>query len=390
MYELEFLSDDERLRSLCRRYWATDAEGKFPEKVSAIAVELGASEYKLAEILSQHCVARRTDMACRVCGKGRPVRNRSEALCMYEGTCDDCKAVQKAEADRARATAEQEARAKIERLYDPSRWAAPDEATLRQALFFVALVRLGASEDMSYVKPIRTLSGLSPGGELAHRIGLALWKARLLVPHPGSPLDAFVLNGDERQCYTTEVFWLVPGGRSMGDVLDAMEDRLRDATLCEGFEQEAAELWAEIAIEEALEFLLWSLDRYRLPFTVGDKTRRTINTALETFSLGEVFYFIYLAAKDCAAYYQQGNVPKHQAANSIVNRIQSRIDRYTAGNWPAKPFRRNYDCPQSEVSRLLSVVWGVEDVTLNRRLRDLLRPAPPPEEKIALPPGPEK
>jgi hypothetical protein len=129
----------------------------------------------------------------------------------------------------------------------------------------------------------------------------------------------------------------------------------------------------------------------------GDGTRTALADALATFSLGQVFNFIYRAAKDSAAYYQRGGVNKMQAANSTIGRISTSADRARANGWDIKSFGMPWNLPFSAIAETFfsKVMWQAD--MLQVPLRDAQPPAhaaaasnPEPEPKPEPEPTPVK
>jgi hypothetical protein len=199
----------------------------------------------------------------------------------------------------------------------------------------------------------------------------------LIAPHPGSSLDAFGWEAEEPTRFLLDkVYWLVPN-EGIAQQLDYLETRLEQACMDTRCAPEIHDLWLEIGIEEVLEYLDCALRDHRLDFTPGDKTRLVITSALEWFSVGQIFTFVWRAAKDAAAYYARGNVDKRRAANTVVGSIQRQAERAHAEGWPVRQAWRDRRCPQSELSRLFSTrLLSSEDATLKMRPQPLLKRSP--------------
>ncbi|MFJ5294455.1 hypothetical protein [Streptomyces sp. NPDC088348] len=117
--------------------------------------------------------------------------------------------------------------------------------------------------------------------------------------------------------------------------------------------------WDELALSYAGRYLDMKLSEHHLSMKQGDGTRAALSDALATFTLGQVFNFIYRATKDSAAYYQRGGVTKPQAANSTVGRISSAADRARANGWEIKSFGRPWNLPLSAMGEIFfsKVMW---------------------------------
>ena len=92
-----------------------------------------------------------------------------------------------------------------------------------------------------------------------------------------------------------------------------------------------------------------------MSFKPGEKTTQTFLSLLNEFSVGQMWCFIWRAAKDAAAYYQRGGVSKKQAANSVVGSVQRQTERAIAGEWEVPNYRRIPQIPNSLVTQVLFV-----------------------------------
>jgi hypothetical protein len=117
------------------------------------------------------------------------------------------------------------------------------------------------------------------------------------------------------------------------------------------------------------------LGEHHLEMKQGDGTKTALADALATFSLGQVFNFIYRATKDSAAYYQRGGVNKRQAANSTVGRISAAADRARASGWEIKSFGMPWNLPFSAIAETFfsKVMWQADMMQV--ALRDAQPPA---------------
>lgn len=111
------------------------------------------------------------------------------------------------------------------------------------------------------------------------------------------------------------------------------------------------------------------LGEHNLEMKQGEGTLTGLVDALATFSLGQVFNFIYRATKDSAAYYQRGGMNKRQAANSTVGRISAAADRARANGWEIKSFGRPWTLPLSAIGETFfsKVMWQADMMPVVRR-----------------------
>lgn len=119
-------------------------------------------------------------------------------------------------------------------------------------------------------------------------------------------------------------------------------------------ENQLEELWKELALQEALEYLAFVLSERDFPFKPGEKTKNVLRLVLTRYSTSQAFYFIYSAAKNASDFYQSKSVAKSHAANTVPGKIQTLFDRSISEGWNVSKYKRNYKaCPPSSLSNIL-------------------------------------
>jgi len=112
-------------------------------------------------------------------------------------------------------------------------------------------------------------------------------------------------------------------------------------------------LWLDITVSECKAYLVHTLQRHGLDFSPGQKTDDVFRRALKWYSLGQVYYFIWRAARDSAAYYARERGKAKQAANSSITRLSADIDRAYAQGWQIPVYHRDSRLPLSTLSHIL-------------------------------------
>lgn len=108
-----------------------------------------------------------------------------------------------------------------------------------------------------------------------------------------------------------------------------------------------------VVLDECYEYLLHQMEKIRFSFVPGKTTKEVFNELLDKFSLGQVYSIIYNSITNATRYYQEGNVSKKQAANSVITRCRAYGERAIANNWEIRVYSRPYECKQSLLSELL-------------------------------------
>lgn len=137
---------------------------------------------------------------------------------------------------------------------------------------------------------------------------------------------------------------------------------------------EFIELCQEVQLQECLGFLKATLEEHQLYLSPGEKTQQVLGQCLEKFSVAQVYNFIWRAARDAAAYYMRSSISKKQAGNSVVGSISRNMEQALANDWYVKPFNRNYNLPQSSLSRIVfNTLLGTDDGGFKHPLHKLLQ-----------------
>ena len=113
---------------------------------------------------------------------------------------------------------------------------------------------------------------------------------------------------------------------------------------------EVLALWQKIAYTECVQLFEFRMKNFVLPYTVGKETKAFFNSVIPDFSLANIYSFIYQATKTAAAYYQEENVSKWQAANSVLSRMRTTVDRVRSGTYSRWEYNRPKECPQFVLS----------------------------------------
>jgi hypothetical protein len=222
----------------------------------------------------------------------------------------------------------------------------------------LALIRYSASEDLSYLNEFEAnkIDVFSPDYDYSLKIIEELYRARLIAINPISDLDTIELVEEGRfSFYLNRVKWLLPLQNDVhpSKFIEELEAKISSMKYVETSYDDVLALCKEISLKECLTYLEFVLAEHQLNFTPGEKTMLIINKALQNFSVAQMYNFIWRAGKDAAAFYLRSATSKKHAANIIPGNIERQIDRALANNWDITAFRRNYDIPQSTVSRVL-------------------------------------
>ena len=364
--EIELLTEDERLAQICREYWHCDDSGKFALSVVQVAKAHSMKSGDVSKVAYNNCNAFDTDIVCTKCGEPFIFNTRSDyqqalRYPKQNGACPACRAnemeLQKAQRDaliKEKVTAVKEA-------FAFSSPVVPDIHALsfEDAVYLLSFVRATASENLTVFGPLNSSAErLAPSEKYSVKIVKHLFAKSLVLLHPDSTYSAFDFDDGKPVRYTvTEVLYALPtcddveGTKQFIAKLEATF-RIKEWWPYKWHDQKLA-LWRKVALEECLEYLIYVLKQHNLPFNAGEKTLLTLESLLEQYSVAQLHTIIWSSGQHAAAFYQRGGVTKQHAANTIISRMQNYGEKAIAESWGVKHGRRDFNCPQSVLSRVL-------------------------------------
>ena len=227
---------------------------------------------------------------------------------------------------------------------------------LEDLVYFLAYVRIGANEDFHFVESLDGLEQqLSPNRNFDEQVIQRLWQKGLIAIHELNTPDVFTfIDGKPERFFTFKTKWRIGSfltSQEARNFVKEVEDYIREAYSSQD-RGDILPRWEKIAIQECLAYLQLQMDDHNLPFSPGEKTEMVLKDALQGYSIGQVFYFIWGAVQNAAAFYQRDGISIHHAANTVPGTIQRRVEKARAGNWNIETYRRDRRSPQSSVSQV--------------------------------------
>lgn len=112
-------------------------------------------------------------------------------------------------------------------------------------------------------------------------------------------------------------------------------------------------MWENIVYSEALEYLLFKMKSVGYDsFSPGEKTKIVLKKLLGHFSVAQVYNVIYKAISYSTEAYQSGRAQnKKHASNMVIASCESYGERAILSSWDLKPYSREKQLPQSQLSR---------------------------------------
>lgn len=377
--DLAIYTEDPDQAAVLRAYWRLADDGEtWEQTVASIRETWGLKQQELTLLVQACGTAHLPEVTCPQCGEARWATGRkhfTELIRQGNALCDSCRAVAQAEREKAAKEAEAKRRTELLKAFPVccDGDLTPDDLSLFDAVALHALFSDPAVEDAGITTPtnIWPKERRWAPGSVRYDFERRLVRSEpvTIMAHPDSHADAFAWEGDAPtgSFYLGDVSYYLLG---VADDLAARPPRLvgalnqvfREGPWPESWLGQWRDLWNELTLADAQAYLDMKLGEHHLEMKQGDGTRTALADALATFSVGQVFNFIYRATKDSAAYYQRGGVNKRQAANSTVGRISAAADRARASGWEVKSFGRPWNLPLSAIGEVFfsKVMWQAD------------------------------
>jgi superfamily II helicase len=156
---LKIHTDDEKLSEICTLYWRLGEENKFVYTIAAIEKHFSLKAGDAKKIAFEHSVAFSRKFSCHRCGTLYIFENRSDYTerlkygIHNEWICKDCTEILKGEAREKHRQVLEERRNSLIRNYDLNKIPQQDINlfSLQDAVYFLAMVRQGASESLELI-----------------------------------------------------------------------------------------------------------------------------------------------------------------------------------------------------------------------------------------------
>lgn len=353
---IKILQEDKKVVDICSRYWEIGDDGSFLWKVADIAKDFSVSSHEIQKVVKACSIAYSNHVNCVSCDKPYIYKSRQSYSAenpSKEWLCANC-AEKKKEFEVA------EKRNLIVRELEAKK-ATPctlESLGIRYAVFLLALVRYSANENLSYLDEFASnrTEPFSPDYAYSLQILRELYQSGAIAISPLSDLGAIEVTGDGKlKFFLDRVKWeiVLEKGVSESYFIQQLEEKILSMEFVESSYDDVVALCKEISLKECLSYLNHVLAEHKLLFEPGDKTNLVLGKALENFSVSQVYNFIWRSGKDAAAFYLRSAISKRHAANTVVSNIDKQVERALANNWDITAFRRNYNMPQSMVSRVL-------------------------------------
>ena len=230
-----------------------------------------------------------------------------------------------------------------------------ENITFENKVFLGALCNLQLSEDMKVLIPYdkgHINVPLSPSDNLTYDIYRMLSYRNIITVNPESPIEAFKDSEDfPNTYYINKVIYNINiTSENEKDKKQLFSTILNPNYYNDNLSVEAYNLWLKIAVEECCEYLVYQLNKANFDFSPGEKTYKTFELILETFSVSQIYGIIWRSVANIAKLYLEKNISRQHAANAVIGACQRYAERAKLDKWKLSEYSRIKELPQSELS----------------------------------------
>lgn len=230
-----------------------------------------------------------------------------------------------------------------------------NDLTLENKLYLAVLLRGGLTECLTQIKPLISITEpLTPTSNWNLILVTSLASKGIIVPHWDSDPSAFIDPENFPHTYFNEYVIFRLNLEAFDDNYSNMIQRLlypsveqffSDSTFC-------IEMWNKISLNESIEYLIYSLEKVGFDFNPGKKTIQVFEHLLRHYSVSQIYCIIYGAIAKSTKLYQEKKLSKSRAANTVITFCESHGEIAISKGWKISKYRRNYDLPESLLSRI--------------------------------------
>ena len=235
----------------------------------------------------------------------------------------------------------------------------PEDLTLRDAVFLLALVRNAVTDGLGYLKPVSEFAkSLAPlyGGRCD--ILLHLYQRGLIAISPGNDVRAFVFDPAVTEIADLDpsrVLWtFLPGLEEAGKrgYLKRLKTLVNAGDWLEGSSREVVELWHDIVKNECVAYFWYLLDERECdPHPLDQKTHALFDRLLVDFPLSRIFDLCRQVVTKTIDDFNRNNTPYlDRSIYEFIDAIQKTADEAKAQGRELTYTDRIDDYPQTDVS----------------------------------------
>lgn len=350
---IEIYSNDETIIKICQDYWQTDNNGEYIKTTTQIGKENNISIHEVTKLAKNYSSFYSEDIFCTICEEAYIFESRNEfkiSKSIKNWTCDLCKnEIKQNEIDEKlkilNKNTEEFKKQKLDLV----------SISPRLLVYLAAFFRFASDEDLETTSPFSKIKELRFSPNESNDLDLikSIYAANLICVSPISDLNSITLSENNGYSFYIDKVKFIPPSENPIAFINNLEDFITSTNFLIKNQKEIEDLAYELARHECLFYLSYVLNEHGLNYSPGEKTILVIDKCLKEFSVAQIYNFIWRAGKDAAAFYLRQRVSKDHAAKTVVSNIERQLERSLSNNWEVKPYKRNYEYPQSILSRVL-------------------------------------
>lgn len=225
--------------------------------------------------------------------------------------------------------------------------------SFRDRVYLGSLLRTCLSEDLTTIYSVESCDrSLAPTEDMRRELVVSLSNKNIIVVSPDSHLEAFTESEEDE---FPNVYYIYKVNyhlniESSEDKQECISKIINPPEFDKAYRDEAYAIWRDVALAECLEYFNYQMDSVNFSFNPGDKTLAVFNDLLNRYSVSQIYGIIYKSIAQATKFYQEGNVSKKQAANSVIGNCQRFGERAEINGWDLTKYRRAKECPQTMIS----------------------------------------
>lgn len=362
---ITILTSDENISDLCSKYWELESPKKFTHSVASIMKEFKVAHKELYIILYENCHVYDEEYYCNICNEPVRLTSRTNYLesfsrrTWHSYKCKDCEYIQLEEQAKIAKNINEQIYQRVNEIFMQRKETGLDleKFSFYDAVYLLSLLRVGATEDLSHIVQYNQYTqSLSPTKEYDSEILIHLKDSGIICVHPNSEPSAIELDEDSFTFYMLRVNFsltLSDYQESPKQFYEKLESIFINDEWPDRWFDESDELQRQIAFYECIQYLEIVLNDHGFNLKLGEKTSLVIKNTLRSFSVAQIYNFIWGAVKDAASFHLRENTSKQHAANIVPGAIQRKAERALIEGWDIKSFKRDFRAPQSKLSEVL-------------------------------------
>jgi hypothetical protein len=372
MIELDIYSEDADEVELVERYWGTDGDGNFKEKVADLLPFRNiATATQLVGFINQISQAWDRNQLCPKCGDPETIKNRSEikkSQHNLRSPCSICEQEEKRVQKEAQIKYEAELKERLDSYIGYCESHSIDYCNLPDdiVLILVALERAINPRLLNSVFMRGDCRALAPSyvGDFVTK----LYKAEVILDDPRrAQIGAYYLKeGKLWHKNDLVVYFLAPDsthGASEEAFAILTGRNYRKNKLIFG-------LWLDYATADCMSYFFTQCDIHNLGATTQHVAEiySTLRSALHTYSVSEMWSMIWMVVRDAASLSTREYYNSEKASATIPGKMLRFLERVKKGTAQLKQWDRPDLQPAGTLGQVLSDVFGIDEYTAGANL----------------------